>query len=118
MYGTDGSKLALMNGQTLVKAVVPLAGGVQAVYNPGGLAYYRDPDWLGSVRLDSSPSRAVVSDVAYTGCGKTLQCCQPERGEGSRSEHFQGNARFFVAAAPQNDSAFGFFRSLLGFTYG
>ena len=112
MYGTDGSKLALMNGQTLVKAVVPLAGGVQAVYNPGGLAYYRDPDWLGSVRLDSSPSRAVVSDVAYTGCGKTLQCCQPERGEGSRSEHFQGNARFFVAAAPQSGRAFEFFRSL------
>jgi hypothetical protein len=32
--------------------------------------------------------------------------------EGSRSAHFQGNARFFVAAAPQNDSAFEFFRSL------
>jgi hypothetical protein len=32
--------------------------------------------------------------------------------EGSRCEHFQGNARFFVAAAPQNDSALEFFRSL------
>jgi hypothetical protein len=32
--------------------------------------------------------------------------------EGSRSEHFQGNARFFFAAAPQNDSAFEFIRSL------
>jgi hypothetical protein len=31
--------------------------------------------------------------------------------EGSRPEYFQGNARFFVAA-PQNDSALGFFRSL------
>jgi hypothetical protein len=40
------------------------------------------------------------------GCGKTQQCCHPERSEGSRSEYFQGNARFFVAAAPQNDSAF------------
>ena len=68
----------------------------------------------------------------FTGCGKTLQCCHPEpvrchserseesrsaaQGklrEGSRSEYFQGNARFFVAAAPQNDSAFEFFRSLL-----
>ena len=67
-----------------------------------------------------------------TGCGKTLQCfhpkpirCHSERREesrsaaqdklreGSRSEYFQGNARFFVAAAPQNDSAFEFFRSLL-----
>jgi hypothetical protein len=48
----------------------------------------------------------------FTGCGKTLKCCHPERGEGSRSECFQGNARFFVAGAPQNDSAKGFFRSL------
>jgi len=63
--------------------------------------------------------------LPLAGCGKTLQCshserirCHSERSEGSRSEHFQGNARFFVAAAPQNDSAFGFFRSLLGFTYG
>jgi hypothetical protein len=37
---------------------------------------------------------------------------QGELPEGSRSEHFQGNARFFVAAAPQNDSAFEFFRKL------
>ena len=67
----------------------------------------------------------------FTGCGKTLRYCQPEpvrchselseesrpaaQGklrEGSRTEYFQGNARFFVAAAPQNDSAFEFFRSL------
>ena len=33
--------------------------------------------------------------------------------EGSRSEHIQGHARFFVAAAPQNDSAREFFRGLL-----
>jgi hypothetical protein len=33
--------------------------------------------------------------------------------EGSGSEYFQGNARFFVAAAPQNDSTNEFFRSLL-----
>jgi hypothetical protein len=32
--------------------------------------------------------------------------------EGSCSECLQGNARFFVAAAPQNESAFEFFRSL------
>jgi hypothetical protein len=48
----------------------------------------------------------------FAGCGKTLQCCHPERSEGPRSEHYQDNARFFVAAAPQNDSAFEFFRSL------
>ena len=31
--------------------------------------------------------------------------CHSERSEESRSEHFQGSARLFVAAAPQNDSA-------------
>jgi hypothetical protein len=48
-----------------------------------------------------------------TGCGKNPQCCHLERSEGSRSEYFQGNARFFAAAAPQNDSPFEFFRKLL-----
>ena len=67
---------------------------------------------------------------AFAGREKTLQCCHPEpirchsgrseesrsaaQGklrEGSRSEYFHGKARFFVAAAPQNDSAFKFFRN-------
>jgi hypothetical protein len=51
-------------------------------------------------------------------CHPESFACHPERSEGSRSvaqdklrevsrsEYFQGNARFFVAAAPQNDSAF------------
>jgi hypothetical protein len=34
--------------------------------------------------------------------------------EGCRSEYFQGNARFFVTAAPQNASPFEFFRKLRG----
>ena len=34
-----------------------------------------------------------------TSSGKTLQCCHPERSEGSRSEYFQGNARFFLRKA-------------------
>ena len=54
----------------------------------------------------------MLEGRGFTGCGKTLQCCHPERSEGSRSEHFQGSARFFVAAAPQNDRAFEFFCSL------
>jgi hypothetical protein len=62
LYGPGGGKLALMNGlTTLVKAFVPLPGGATAVYGSGGtLAYYRHPDWLGSARLASSPSRTVV----------------------------------------------------------
>ncbi|PYV00498.1 MAG: hypothetical protein DMG26_15235, partial [Acidobacteria bacterium] len=65
VYGPDGSKLALMNGQTLSKAFVPLAGGTTAVYNASGLAYYRHPDWLGSSRFASTPSRTKYYDGAY-----------------------------------------------------
>jgi hypothetical protein len=73
----------------------------------------------------------MLEGRGFTGFGKTLKCCHPEPvrchserseesrsaaqsklREGSRSEHFQGNARFFVVAAPQNDSALEFFRSL------
>jgi hypothetical protein len=54
----------------------------------------------------------MLEGRGFTGCGKTLKCCHPEHSEGSRSDYFQGNARFFVAAAPQNDSALEFFRRL------
>ena len=70
VYGTDGSKLALMNGQTLSKAFVPLPGGATAVYNASGLAYYRQPDWLGSARLASTPNRTVYYDGAYAPYGE------------------------------------------------
>src|SRR5260370_6906435 len=65
VYGPGGGKLALMNGQTLAKAFIPLPGGATAVYNSSGLAYYRHTDWLGSSRLASTPTRTVYYDVAY-----------------------------------------------------
>ena len=46
VYGPLGNKLALMNGQTLSKAFVPLSGGATAVYNACGLAYYRNAGHL------------------------------------------------------------------------
>ncbi len=70
VYGPGGGKLALMNGQTLIKAFVPLPGGATAVYNSSGLAYYRHTDWLGSSRLASTPSRTVYYDVAYAPYGE------------------------------------------------
>jgi len=70
VYGPGGSKLALMSGQTLSKAFVPLAGGATAVYNSSGLAYYRHPDWLGSSRLASTTSRGVYYDGAYAPYGE------------------------------------------------
>jgi RHS repeat-associated protein len=71
VYGPGGGKLALMNGQTLQQAFVPLAGGAEAVYTPGGLAWYRHPDWLGSSRLASTPSRTVYYDGAYAPYGES-----------------------------------------------
>ncbi len=70
VYSPWGSKLALMNGQTLQRAFVSLPGGDTAVYSAGGLAYYRHADWLGSSRFASTPSRAKYFDVAYAPYGE------------------------------------------------
>ena len=56
MYGPGGGKLALMNGQTLTKAFVPLPAGATAVYAGSTLSYYRHADWLGSIAALSSPA--------------------------------------------------------------
>lgn len=65
VYSPGGAKLALMSGQTLQKAFVPLPGQATAVYTSSGLDHYRHSDWLGSSRLTSSPSRTVLSTTAY-----------------------------------------------------
>jgi RHS repeat-associated protein len=70
VYGPGGGKLALMSGQTLQKAFVPLTGGSTAVYNSSGLAYYRHSDWLGSSRFASTPTRTMYSDGAYAPFGE------------------------------------------------
>ena len=70
VYMPGGAKLALMTGQTLQKAFVPLPGGGTAVYNSSGLAYYRHPDWLGSSRLATTPSRTCYWDTAYAPFGE------------------------------------------------
>lgn len=70
VYSPAGVKLALMNGSTLVKAFVGLPGGAQAVYNGSGLLYYRHPDWLGSSRLATTPSRTCYWDSAYAPFGE------------------------------------------------
>jgi RHS repeat-associated protein len=69
-YAPTGGKLAIMSGQTLQKAFVPLSGGAVAVYNSSGLAYYRHSDWLGSSRIASTPSRALYFDGAYAPFGE------------------------------------------------
>jgi RHS repeat-associated protein len=70
VYSPSGAKLALMNGSTLRKAFVGLPGGAQAVYNSSGLLFYRHPDWLGSSRLATTPSRTCYWDAAYAPFGE------------------------------------------------
>jgi RHS repeat-associated protein len=70
VYGPAGNKLALMSGQTVTKVFTPLSGGATAVYNSTGLAYYRHPDWLGSSRVASTPSRTLYYDGAYAPFGE------------------------------------------------
>ncbi len=72
VYTPGGGKLALMNGQTLQQAFCALPGGGTAVYNSGGLAYYRHSDWLGSSRLATttgSPT-SVYADLEYAPFGE------------------------------------------------
>jgi RHS repeat-associated protein len=57
-------------GQTLQQGFVPLPGKAQAEYFSWGLSHYRHPDWLGSIRLESTTSHAIVSAAAYAPFGE------------------------------------------------
>jgi RHS repeat-associated protein len=62
--------LAFLNGSSVQQYFLPLAGGLTAVYNSTGLASYRHADWLGSNRLEATPSGSVVYDGAYAPFGQ------------------------------------------------
>ena len=70
IYSPTGSKLATVNGATLVEAFVPLPSGATAIYNSTGLAYYRHSDWVGSSRLTSTQARGLFSSSAYAPFGE------------------------------------------------
>ncbi len=88
VYAPSGSKLALMNGSSLTKAFVALPGGAQAVYNSSGLQFYRHPDWLGSSRLATTPTRTCYWDAAYAPFGENY--AQPSSGCVSQDLAFTG----------------------------
>jgi RHS repeat-associated protein len=71
VYAPLGGKIALMSGQTLQKALIPLPAKTVAVYNSGGLLYYGHSDFHGSIRLGSTATRNVYFDVAYAPFGET-----------------------------------------------
>lgn len=91
VYSPTGSKLALMSGQSLTKAFVPLPGGATVVYTPSGIAYYRHADWLGSSRVASTPSRTKYYDVAYAAYGESYT------GSGTTDLSFTGQNTDVVA---------------------
>jgi RHS repeat-associated protein len=71
-YSPTGQKLALMSGQTLQKAMVPLSGNALAIYNSSsGPLYYAHADRLGNIRLATTPARAMYFDTAYAPFGET-----------------------------------------------
>jgi len=87
LYSPSGAKLALATSPTVLKmAFIPLPAGATAVYNSTGLAYYRHPDWLGSSRFASTPSRTMYSSTAYAPFGESYS----EAGTKDRSFTGQG----------------------------
>lgn len=91
VYSPSGGKLALMSGQTLSKAFIPLPGGATAVYTSSGLAYYRHSDWLGSSRLATTPTRTKYYDGAYAPFGENYA------GSGTTDLDFTGQNQDTVA---------------------
>ncbi len=84
VYAPTGGKLAIMTGQNLQQAFIPLPGRAVAEYLSWGLSHYRHPDWLGSDRLASSSSgHTIVSGAAYAPFGEPY--AQPSGGNGELS---------------------------------
>jgi RHS repeat-associated protein len=65
-----GPPLARMQGQTLNLGEIPLPGGAFALYLSAGIIQYNHPDWLGSARLVSTPSRGPLPNMAYAPFGE------------------------------------------------
>jgi hypothetical protein len=66
LYGPGGSKLATMNGQTVLTAFIG-----NAIYSGSTLSYWRHRDWLGSARFGSTTNRTMQYSLAYAPFGAT-----------------------------------------------
>ena len=93
VYDPQGTRLAKMSGQTLQEYMLPLAGGVQAVFNSSGLWYYRHADWLGSSRLALDTNGNPYAGRAYAPFGETYA----ETGAADRS--FTGQTQDVIAGS-------------------
>jgi RHS repeat-associated protein len=71
VYAPGGQHpLASMNGQNLGAVYVPLPGGAFAIYNGSGVYQYNHPDFLGSAKLFSTPTRTAAAAMAYAPFGE------------------------------------------------
>ena len=87
VYDPQGAKPAYMSGQTLQKYMLPLAGGVQAVFNSSGLQYNRHADWLGTSRLALDVNGNLYSSYSYAPFGETYA------GTGPANRSFTGQSQ-------------------------
>jgi RHS repeat-associated protein len=83
----SGNRLGLVFPQSAGGVNLKLPAGAVAVYSSGTLQNYWHPDWLGSSRLGSTPSRTLFSDVAFAPYG------EPYAGAGSTYKSFSGYSR-------------------------
>jgi RHS repeat-associated protein len=98
LYSPIG-KTAVMNGQTLVNAYVPLPGGATLYETPGQKNFWHK-DWLGSARLSSTVGHSIIFDRAFAPFGETYNVFGQTTGLSS----FTGDTQdtFIVnAGAPQ-----------------
>jgi hypothetical protein len=70
VYAPGGAALALIQSQTLAEARIGLPDGGKAVYNASGLVSFWHPDWLGTTRLRSSPTRTILGDASTAPFGE------------------------------------------------
>jgi RHS repeat-associated protein len=89
VYGPQG-RFATMNGQTLLKAFIPLPTGATAFYGSSGLLYYRHTDHLGSARLATTPNRTLYASGSYAPYGETYSQT------GNSDISFAGQERYTV----------------------
>ena len=76
-----------MSGQTLQQYILPLAAGVQAVFNSSGLSNYRHADWLGTSRLALDVNGNLYSSYSYAPFGETYA------GAGPANRSFTGQSQ-------------------------
>lgn len=70
VYGSDGTKVGVVRGGSLIKSIAPLPGGESAVYNSAGLNFIRHTDWLGSSRLATTWVHGIYAKEAYAPFGE------------------------------------------------